>query len=174
MPASARQPVDPDVDLHVPAQRRRGPDLPVLAVIAAGGVLGSEARYALALWSADDAGSWPVATWWTNVVGSFLLAALMVVLTELSSPHRLVRPFLGVGLLGGFTTFSTAMVETPGLIAAGRPGVALGYLFGTAAGTVVAAAAGAAAVRVVGAAVHRRRGRGRERGRERRREGEGA
>ena len=44
---------------------------------------------------------------------------------------RLVRPFFGTGLLGGFTTFSTYAVDTRALLAAGRPAVAAAYLFGT-------------------------------------------
>jgi CrcB protein len=78
----------------------------------------------------------------------------MVVITELASAHRLVRPFLGVGILGGYTTFSTAMVDVQQLALAGRGGPALGYL----AATVLAALAatflgatltrGAAAVRL--------------------------
>ena len=144
-----RVPVTPDadVDLHVARQRRqRVFDPVVLAVIAVGGVVGSEARFALHAWSPGD-GGWPWGTWWANVAGSLLLGGLMVVLTELSSPHRLLRPFLGVGVIGGFTTFSTVMVEVPGLMVAGRPGMALGYLVGTAVTALGAAAVGVTAVR---------------------------
>jgi len=155
--------VDPDVDLNVTAQRAQrtfGPA--VLGVIAAGGVAGSEARYALTLWVGSPAGAWPVATWWINLTGSFLLGALMVVLTELTSPHRLLRPFLGTGVLGGYTTFSTAMVEVPELLQAGRPAVAVLYLVGTAAAALLAAALGSTAVRAAAAGWRRvaRRGRG--------------
>ncbi|HST99682.1 MAG TPA: CrcB family protein [Geodermatophilus sp.] len=150
--------VDPDVDLHVPQQRQqRAFDPVVLAVIAVGGVVGSEARYALHVWSPGGDGGWPWGTWWANVAGSLLLGALMVVLTELTSPHRLLRPFLGVGVLGGFTTFSTVMVEVPGLMAAGRPGMALGYLVGTAMAALVAAAVGVTAIRAAAAGWHRLR-----------------
>jgi fluoride exporter len=151
--------VDPDVDLHVPAQRRtRALDPAVLAVIALGGIAGTEARFALerAFPAAD--GAWPVTTFAINLAGSFLLGALMVVLTELlTSPHRLLRPFLGVGVLGGFTTFSTAMVEVPDLLRAGRPGFALLYLVGSAVGALLAAALGVLLARAVGG--RRRRGR---------------
>lgn len=159
MSATTRAPVDPDVDLRAPAQRRpRRLDPSVLAVIALGGALGAQGRYAVSLLSAEPAGAWPTATWWTNIGGSLLLGAVMVVFTELTSPHRLVRPFLGVGVLGGFTTFSTAMVEVPVLVEAGRPGVALAYLWGTAVACLLAVAAGVMAVRLV-AAVSRRTGR---------------
>jgi fluoride exporter len=154
---------DPDVGLHVARQRRqRAVDPGVLAVIAVGGVVGSEARYALHVWSPGGDGGWPWGTWWANTAGSLLLGALMVVLTELTSPHRLLRPFLGVGVIGGFTTFSTVMVEVPGLMAAGRPGMALGYLVGTAVAALVAVAVGVTVIRVAAAWWHSlRRGRSR-------------
>ena len=149
MPSQAPSPVDPDVDLHDPVQRRRPTvDAAVLAAIAAGGVVGSEARYALGLALPRVPGAWPTATFLINVSGSLLIGALMVVLTELTSPHRVVRPFLGVGVLGGWTTFSTAMVEVQQLLRAGRPLVAGGYLAGTAVAALMAAAVGAAAVRL--------------------------
>ena len=50
----------------------------------------------------------------------------------------LLRPFVGVGVLGGYTTFSTYTVEARTLVAAGRPGVALGYLMATAATALAA------------------------------------
>jgi CrcB protein len=143
--------VDPDVDLHVPAQRRtRALDPAVLAVIALGGVAGTEARFALERAFPAGHGGWPLTTFAINLGGSFLLGALMVVLTELTSAHRLLRPFLGVGVLGGFTTFSTAMVEVPQLMGAGRPGLALLYLVTSAVGALLAAALGVLLARAVG------------------------
>jgi len=133
------EPVDPDVDLHVAAERRqRGWDPAVLLAVAAGGVLGAEARYGLSVLLPHQPGQWPVATWLTNVSGCFLIGVLMVVITELTSPHRLVRPFLGVGILGGFTTFSTAMVDVQQLVEGREAGAALGYLFVTLAAALVA------------------------------------
>ena len=103
------------------AARDQGSDPAVLAAIAVGGILGSEARYALGLALPHAAGAFPVATAIINVSGSLALGALMVVLTELVTPHRLVRPLLGVGVLGGYTTFSTPMVDVQQLLRAGRP-----------------------------------------------------
>jgi fluoride exporter len=139
--------VDPDVDLHVPEQR--AVDAALLAVIALGGVLGAEGRYAVARLLDSPAGGWPWDTWLVNVTGSFLIGVLMAVLAGMRRPSRLLRPFLGVGVLGGFTTFSTAMVEVPGLLAAGRPGLALLYLAGTALTALLATALGVRLVRAV-------------------------
>jgi len=81
----------------------------------------------------------------------------MVWLTEVWPSARYLRPFLAVGVLGGFTTFSTALVEVPGLMRAGRPYLALLYLLGSAVGALLAAALGVVLARAVGG----RRGRGR-------------
>jgi fluoride exporter len=140
--------VDPDVDLHVPAQRaQRWADPALLGVIAAGGVLGAEARFALERAFPAPAGGWPVATWVINVAGSLLIGVLMVVVTEVVTPHRLVRPFLGVGILGGFTTFSTAMVEVVALLRDGALLLGFGYLVGTAVSALLAVALGAVVTR---------------------------
>jgi CrcB protein len=137
--------VDPDVDLAVPAQRRElaGHPWDVLGVIAAGGVVGAEARYGLGLLLPHSAGAWPWSTLLINLSGCFLIGILMVVITDLVAAHRLVRPFLGVGVLGGYTTFSTATVDTLTLLDAGNPLAALGYTLAT---VVLAVAACALAV----------------------------
>jgi CrcB protein len=65
-----------------------------------------------------------------------------VLITEVWSAHRLVRPFLGVGFLGGFTTFSTYTVEIHGLLRPGTVAVAFGYLAATLLGALLAVIAG--------------------------------
>jgi fluoride exporter len=150
------EPVGPDVDTT--AQRRpRSWDPAVLAAIAAGGVLGAEARYGMSVLIPHQPGQWPMATWLINVSGCFLIGILMVVITELTSPHRLVRPFLGVGVLGGYTTFSTAMVDVQQMALAGHGGAALGYLIATVTAAVAAAFAGVIVTRASAALWLRRR-----------------
>jgi CrcB protein len=134
---------------HQPA-RDRQLSWDVLAAVSAGGVLGAEARYGMSLAVPHTAGQWPWATWLVNVSGCFLIGVLMVVVTELTSAHRLVRPFLGVGVLGGYTTFATAMVDVQQLALAGRAGAALAYLLGTLAAAVLATYAGATLARALG------------------------
>lgn len=103
----------------------------VLGVIALGGAAGSLARWGLDQALPDVPGDFPWSTFTENLAGAFALGALMVWLTELWPSARYLRPFLAVGVLGGFTTFSTYMVDTRTLVAAGRPGLAAGYLIGT-------------------------------------------
>lgn len=90
--------------------RRRQWD--VLLAIGLGSGLGSAARYGVAQAFDSPVGGFPWATFFANVSGSLVLGLLMVYLVEVRSPSRYPRPFLGVGLVGGYTTFSTYMVET--------------------------------------------------------------
>jgi CrcB protein len=103
----------------------------ILAVIAAGGALGSLARWQLSRLLPHPAAAFPWATFDTNVSGCLLLGVLMIFVLEVWPPSRYVRPFLGVGVLGGFTTFSTYMLDARGLLASGHATTAGAYLFGS-------------------------------------------
>jgi CrcB protein len=121
----------------------------VLVAISAGGVLGALARYGLSELLPHRAGTWPWATWLANVSGCLLIGVLMVLVTDVWPDRRYLRPFLGVGVLGGYTTFSTAMADVHRLVAGGSPGLGLLYLGGTALAAVVAVAAGWFSARAV-------------------------
>lgn len=125
--------------------------LPVLAVIAAGGVLGSLARHgAASLQPGSGAGAgWPWAILVVNVSGCLLIGVLMAVLLDLTAPHRLLRPFLGIGVLGGYTTFSTYAVDTQRLLADGRVAAALTYFLVTPVLALLAVWLGTAATRAL-------------------------
>jgi CrcB protein len=128
----------------------------VLAVIAAGGAAGSLARWGVAQALPTGESGFASATLAANLSGSLLLGGLLVLVLEVWPPSRYVRPFLGVGLLGGYTTFSSAMLDAQFMIAAGRPGLAAGYLAASVVGSVVAAWLGATAVRAgLAARAHR-------------------
>ncbi|HEU5471383.1 MAG TPA: fluoride efflux transporter CrcB [Actinophytocola sp.] len=151
MPDPDRRPVDPDVDLHVPEQRVELAAAPgaVLAVISAGGALGALARYGVGLAVPTVPGRFPLGTFLVNVTGCLLIGVLMVLITELRRAHRLVRPFLGVGVLGGFTTFSTYAEEVRGLLRPESIGTGLGYLAGTVLAALAAVWAGSGVTRLV-------------------------
>ncbi|MEV6410681.1 fluoride efflux transporter CrcB [Kribbella sp. NPDC051718] len=141
---SPREPVDSDVDLRHPVGAvpvRRG-EVAVLGVIAVGGAIGASARYGVGLVWPTGAGSWPWATMVINVVGCALIGVLMVLVSEVWVGQRLLRPFVGTGILGGFTTFSTYAVDLQQLLADGQALTALGYLFATVAGAIAAVFAG--------------------------------
>ncbi len=135
----------------------RTPTLTLMITIAAGGAIGALARHAVSLVLPHGSGTFPVATLVTNAVGCLLIGALMVVLTEASArPHRLSRRFLGVGVLGGFTTFSTYAVEVEQLLATGRPWLAAAYLSGTVITALAAVQLGILTTRVTIRALRRR------------------
>lgn len=114
----------------------------VLLAISAGGVVGALARYGLGELIPRHTGQWPWATWLVNTSGCLLIGVLMVLITDVWPGHPLLRPFLGIGVLGGYTTFSTAMVEVQQLVTAGRPGAGLLYLAATVLAALVAVTAG--------------------------------
>ena len=142
--------VDPDVDVADPVERREaaGPRLhAVLGAIAVGGVVGAEARYGLGVLLPHRADEWPWATLLTNVSGCLLIGVLMVVIVERVRPHPLVRPLLGVGVLGGYTTFSTYAVDTVTAVQSGRVVLAVLYAVATPLLALVAVAIGTVATR---------------------------
>jgi fluoride exporter len=111
-----------------PAQRwtnRARPD--VLAAIAAGGALGAPARYEVAQIIHVAKDTFPWATFWTNISGSFALGFLLVLVIERFPPTRYLRPFFATGFLGAFTTFSTFAVETDLLIKDGHAVLGVTY-----------------------------------------------
>lgn len=106
--------------------------LPVVVAVAAGGALGAAARYGASLVRPTPPDAFPWTTLLVNVSGCALIGVLMVLVTESAAPpHRLVRPFLGTGVLGGFTTFSTYSLETQRLLSAGDTARGVAYMGAT-------------------------------------------
>ncbi|WP_327151799.1 fluoride efflux transporter FluC [Nocardia sp. NBC_01329] len=145
-------PVDPDIDLGYAPQRAElaGSHGAILAVIAIGGALGALARYGLIRSLPTPPGGFPWMVLLINVIGSFLLGALMVVITEQRSAHPLLRPFLGVGVLGGFTTFSTYADDIRALLDTGAVLIGAAYLASTLFAAVAACALGVGLARRLG------------------------
>lgn len=145
----AEGPAGPGARVRVPAPRgelMRGQG-PVVAVVAVGGAIGAVARYGASLVWPTEAGHFPTTTLVVNAAGCAVIGVFMVVLAEAWPAHRLVRPFFGTGVLGGFTTFSTYAVDIRRLIGDGRPGTGLAYLLATAAAALLAVWAAAALTR---------------------------
>jgi CrcB protein len=91
--------------------------------VAAGGALGSVAR-----WAIQQSGL-PLATFWINLLGSFAIGVAMGRMHELSNESA--RVFVMTGILGGFTTFSAFSAETLQLIQSDRNLHAIAYVVGT-------------------------------------------
>jgi CrcB protein len=121
----------------------------LLLCISAGGALGSVARWGVGEFvpHAVDRFAWSIFI--DNVSGAFVLGLLMALVLEVWSTTRYVRPFVGVGLLGGYTTFSTYMLDAHSLLRAGEVPLMLGYLAATLAAGLVAVWAGIIVGRVL-------------------------
>lgn len=94
-----------------------------MLLATAGGAVGAGARHLVSVLLPAEPGGLPAATLLVNVVGCLLLGLLVARCAE----HPVLRPLLGTGVLGGFTTFSALALQTDRLLA-DRPLVALSYL----------------------------------------------
>jgi len=142
-------PIDPDLPRpeapsrpHPSTWRLARDRWDLLLVISAGGALGSLARWGLAELLPHPADRVAWGTFVANVTGALLLGLLMAFMADVWATTRYLRPFLGVGVLGGYTTFSTWMLDTRGLLAAGEPARAAAYVLGTLLVGLVAVLAG--------------------------------
>lgn len=116
---------------------------------ALGGALGALGRWAVAtaLPSAGDA--WPWATLLVNLTGCLLIGVLLAVLLSRFPFSTSLRPFLAVGVLGGYTTFSTFTVDLVRLGDAGAWLPAVGYLLVSVVGGIACVVLGLGGVRAV-------------------------
>jgi CrcB protein len=103
----------------------------VLAAMAAGGTLGTLARYGAGQLVTVAPGTFPWATFGINVSGSFVLGAVVALLADRFPPSHYLRAFVAIGFLGAYTTYSTFAVETDRLISGGHEAVAAAYLAAT-------------------------------------------
>jgi CrcB protein len=114
-----------------------------LMLVAAGGALGASARWALGGWIADRIGpGFPWHTLVVNVTGALLIGLLMGASVDRSLIGGDWRAFLGTGVLGGYTTFSTLAYESVRLMESGFVGQAALNMFGTGVLGIAAALAG--------------------------------
>lgn len=101
-------------------------------VVLAGAGLGGLARHLAGTWIMSRyAGRFPLGTFVINVTGAFLIGVLMTLLTERWQPHPNWRLFLVVGVLGGYTTFSSFEYETFQAVRTGARWVGLAYVTGS-------------------------------------------
>lgn len=106
----------------------RGVRVEILGAIALGGAFGAPARYGLGRLVRVQPDTFPWATFWTNLSGSFALGFVLILVLERFAPSRwYIRPFLATGFLGAYTTYSTFAVETDLLVKNGHAGVAAAY-----------------------------------------------
>jgi CrcB protein len=98
-----------------------------LSQVALGGAIGASLRYLTNVGVIRLVGpGFPLATLIVNVLGSFLMGVMVVVLAKKGGNH--LAPFLMTGILGGFTTFSAFSLDTLTLWERGQQGLAFGYI----------------------------------------------
>jgi CrcB protein len=161
------RPVDPDLVAGTDRPAGAGPfgvvrpsrwprlRLDVIVAVFIGGYLGGWARYAITTTWPANAARFPWATFYVNVAGALILGVVVAAASVFAS--RFVRPLLGTGFCGAFTTFSAVVVTTDQLLAHRHQGVAVAYLAASALAGLAAAALGLVLGRALVSSRHRAR-----------------
>jgi CrcB protein len=126
-----------------------GRDPRELLAVFAGGAIGTAARAVLGVRLVHGEASWPWATLIVNIVAAFALGYFSTRLLERLPVSNYRRPFLGTGICGGLSTFSTMNVEIVQLLQAHAWAVAAGYALASLVGGLVAVHLGTQVVRRV-------------------------
>lgn len=114
----------------------------VWLAVAMGGALGATARFALATWLGVAPGRFPLATFCANGLGCFLMGAIYVLVVDKQVLPIGWRPFILVGVLGAFTTFSTFAIEALSLWQTQHAGLAVFYVVASVVTSLLAVWAG--------------------------------
>ncbi len=133
-------------------KRRRAAQSGVMMIhllqVALGGAIGASLRYLTNFGVMRALGpGFPAGTMTVNILGSFLMGVLVVVVAKKGGQH--LAPFLMTGLLGGFTTFSSFSLDALTLYERGEQGLALGYVLASLGLSLAAIVAGVFATRMV-------------------------
>ena len=125
------------------------PTISHLALVATGGALGSLLRYGVGRWAIVAMGpGFPFGTFAVNIVGGLLMGLLAGWLARFGDGGEELRLLLGVGVLGGFTTFSAFSLEVYNMITRAEVALAAAYAVSSVAGSVLAVLAGVWLMRV--------------------------
>lgn len=153
-------PIDPDrggrreSTARTVRQRRRA-ERTLVVTIGLAGAAGSLCRYGVATVVTSAASGFPWSTFWVNVVGCALIGFVLVLLLERFPGARLARPLIATGFLGGFTTFSTYMVDAVLLVRNHNVATAILYVIASVAVGIGAVAGGIVLARVTIRIEHR-------------------
>lgn len=124
--------------------------MPALFLVMLGGAFGSAARYLtgkLTLgWFGPD---YPWGTLAVNLIGGFLMGLLAGTLAKIGQGGEQWRLLIGVGVLGGYTTFSAFTLDLMNMVERGDWGLGLGYIFASVLGSALALFAGLSILRAI-------------------------
>ena len=124
--------------------------MPPLLLVMLGGAFGAGFRYHIGRVALLQLGpGFPWGTWIVNLLGGFLMGVLAGTLARFSEGGESLRLFLGVGVLGGFTTFSAFSLETYNMLARGDWAIAGAYAVSSVTGSILALILGLMMVRLV-------------------------
>jgi fluoride exporter len=118
----------------------KGFEMNPLIPVMAGGAIGAALRFLVSS-ALPSSNGWPWGTFAANVIGGFVMGLLASVVLR-GQASESVRLFLGVGVLGGFTTFSAFSLESFAMIERGEWVLAGGYTFASVIGSIAALALG--------------------------------
>ena len=119
------------------------PVLPQMLLVALGGALGSMLRYGVGRWAIAIMGpGFPFGTFAVNIIGGFAMGLLAGWLARNGEGAEDLRLLLGVGVMGGFTTFSAFSLEVYNMITQAEIALAAAYGVSSVAGSVLAVLAG--------------------------------
>ncbi len=121
---------------------------PIILVMS-GGAIGAGLRYGLSRAVPFSSGGWPWPTFAANVLGGLAMGALAAWVLRGDNSAEPLRLFVGVGVLGGFTTFSAFSLEMAQMIERGQVGLAAGYAFASVLLALAALFAGMIAAKAV-------------------------
>lgn len=116
----------------------RGEEVRALLAVMLGGALGATARYGIDRAAEQGGIALPWATLAVNVIGCALMGLLVAFVLAHPARHPLWRPFLGIGVLGGFTTFSAFAADAVLLAEEGRGAASAAYVVATLVGGLLA------------------------------------
>ena len=97
-------------------------------LVALGGAIGASLRYSVAIFLLKPINVFPWATWWINILGCLFAGIFFAYSQKIPVLQNEARLFLMVGILGGFTTFSSFGLETFQLLKHGQITLALSYI----------------------------------------------
>ena len=122
-----------------------------LILVMSGGAVGAVLRFQLGRMLPVSASGWPWSTFAANVAGGVVMGLLAGWLARMGTGSNDLRLLLGVGLLGGFTTFSAFSLEMAQMAERGQLALAAGYALASVVLALVALFAGMVLVRTVAA-----------------------